>query len=122
MTRQREISSINSSEILTEKEANAEENSGSIPNMHSRIQGSRLLLVACGFILTTQSLIYWLTSNKSVMFFEISLLHVKKKQNTSMSFVKLRSNDQNHCIIAAVYRYSGVLFGFFFWFFSHIFL
>lgn len=47
-----------------------------IPNMLSRIPDSRL--VACGFILVTQSLIYWLTSNKSVLLFEISLLQIEK--------------------------------------------
>lgn len=89
MTRQRDISGINSLEIITEKEANAEEKSGgmkSIPGMHSRIQGSRFLLVACGFILTTQTQIYWLTSNKSVLLFEISLLHVREKKAKYLYF------------------------------------
>lgn len=128
MKRHREISSINSLEIFTEKEANAEESSGSmgcIPNMVSRIQDSRFLLVACGLILMTQSLIYWLTSNKSVPLFEISLLHIKKKkkQNTSMSFVKLRSDDQNHCIIRCCLWILGhFIWIFCFLFFSHIYL
>lgn len=84
MMRHREISSINSLEIFTEKEANAEEKSSSmdcLPNMLSRMQDSRFLLVICGFILMTQSLIYWLTSNKSVLLFETSLLHIKKEKS-----------------------------------------
>lgn len=51
------------------------------------------------FFLTTQSVIYWLTSNKSVLFFESSLLRLKEKRKSFMYFVKLRPNDQNHCII-----------------------
>lgn len=35
MTRQRKIPSINSLEIFTEKEANAEEKSGSVHGVHS---------------------------------------------------------------------------------------
>lgn len=93
-----------------------------IPNLHFRIQGSRFLLVASAFILTTQSQIFWQTSNKSVLLFEISFVHIRKK--SKMPLCPLWTYDpmiKNHCVISCcLWILRGFIWNFLF--FPHIFI